>query len=206
MTKYASLELTISSPAQVFTEPIDARQMRTWLGLTETDPDEDQDAMIESLISAARHVAESFQGRDLITKQYDMRLDAFCSHEIELHSPLQSVELVQYTDYAGSTTTLVAGTDYIVDTARALLMPAYGESWPTFTPYPSGAVLIRFTSGYTADHPFWLNQGQQIIQGMRMLVAAWHEGRLPFIPNGTPGELPFAVTALFQIGALNKVG
>lgn len=195
MATYGALELTVSSPAQSFVEPIDTRQVRTWLGLPETDPDEDHDLLLQSLISAARSVAEQYQHRELAVKQWDLRLDSFPTAEIVLRHPLQSVDLVQYTDSAGDDTSLVVGTDYVVDIVRSVLAPAYGVSWPTPNFYPSGAVLVRFTSGYPPSHAFWASQGVTILQGMRLLICDWHEHRIPM------GEVPVTVEWLFNMGA-----
>lgn len=183
MRTYGALDLTVSSPAQSFIEPIDTRQVRTWLGLPETDPDEDQDLMLNSLISAAREIAELYQHRDLAVKQYDLRLDSF-PFDIELGYPVQSVDLVQYTDSTGTEVALVVGTDYIVDTARNLITTVYGGTWPTATLYPSGGVLVRFTAGYPPTHPFWSAKGARIKTFMQLAIATWHEGKLP------AGELP----------------
>lgn len=42
---------------------------------------------------------------------------------------------------------------YAVDTIRGRVMPAYGESWPTFTPYPANAVKIRYKAGHPNNSP-----------------------------------------------------
>lgn len=195
MKSYGTFELTGASPAQSFIEPLDARQVRTWLGISETDADEDQQFLLDGLISAARNVAELHQHRDLAVKQWDLHLDEFPTEEIELLHPLQSVDLVQYTDSVGSVTTMVEGTDYTVDLSRNVLTPISGGSWPSGTLQPSGAVLVRFTSGYPPAHPFWSgDQGQTIKQGMRLLICDWHERRIP-------GDIPDAAVWLFNMGA-----
>lgn len=198
---YGTLKLTASSPTQSFCEPLSMEDVREFLRLPESSPANDaEEAMLEGFVIAARETAEGYQGRDLNQKQYDLRLDRFPSCEIDLRAPLQSVELVQYTDSDGNATMLVEGTDYIVDTSRSLIAPAYGTTWPCFTPYPSSAVLIRFTSGYAEDHPYWSNDGQRILAGMKMLIALWHENRVPLAASGVL-EMPLAVTQLFSIGA-----
>lgn len=200
MRDYAALELTGGSPAQSFTEPITLDEAKLFLKVTETADDD----LITALIAAAREVAEVHQGRDLVEKQWDMTLDGFPG-EIQLRQPLVSVDLVQYKDDDGVTAVLAENTDYIVDTAQGLVMPPSGKSWPSFDAWPTGAVLVRFTSGYAASSPFWLDAGKRVVQGMKMLIAAWYENRIPFTENGTPGEFPFAVTALFDFGSRRKV-
>lgn len=194
MRTYGALQLTVSSPAQSFIEPIDTRQVRTWLGLPETDPDEDHDLLLQSLISAARSVAELYQHLELAVKQWDMHLDEFPADEIELpRGPVASVDLVQYTNSVGTVTAMVEGTDYTVDLSRNLLTPVSGGSWPSATLQPSGGVLVRFSSGYSQSHSFWSGgQGVRIMQFMRLCIADWHEQRIP-------GEVPPAAEWLLNM-------
>lgn len=203
MKTYGALELTVSSPSQRFHEPLTVAQVTDYLEIT---IDEASDIpIIEALIAAAREVAESLQGRDLITKQYDLYLDYFPGCEIELNSPLQSVDLIEYRNSAGTIATYSAA-DYVVDTARSLVLPAYGTTWPCFTPYPSSAVLVRFTSGYTSTHPFWSNAGQRVRQGMKMLISHWYEERKPVNTDAASiAELPYTITALLSFGAVQRV-
>jgi uncharacterized phiE125 gp8 family phage protein len=105
------------------------------------------DLMLEAIIATAREMVEIEQGRDLVAKQYDFRIDSFDGQEIKLRTPLVSVDLMQYTDSDGNITTMTRNTDFIVDVDRGIIMPPYGEAWPSFTPSPSSAILIRFTSG-----------------------------------------------------------
>lgn len=205
MRDYGAISLTVTSPPQSFTEPMTLEAAKKFLELPLRSPvDSAEDAMIEGFIVAAREVAEGCQNRDLVEKQYDLALDYFPG-EIELNSPLSSVDLVQYRDSDGNYTTVGAGTGYLVDTARSLLLPAYGESWPSFTAWPSSAVLVRFTSGLAATSPFWSNEGHRILIGMKMLISHWFTGRLPFEPGAEIQEYPFTVTALLSFGAVPRV-
>jgi hypothetical protein len=224
MKNYGAIRLTVASPPQSFTEPITVSEAAKFLELPERNPpDEQEDALLSLMISAARKVAEDEYGRDLIPKQYDLNLDDFCTQgyfylsareqtgygvtlsEISLPEPLISVDLFRYRDSDGTLTTLVEDSDFIVDTARSLVMPPYGGSWPSFTPWPSSAVLLRFTSGYSSSHPFWLSDGKRLLLGMRQLISAWYTGRLPFEPGSAIQEHPYAVTSLFNYGAKRRV-
>jgi uncharacterized phiE125 gp8 family phage protein len=206
MRCYGNLALTVTSPPQSFTEPLTLAEVKTFLGLPERSPAEtDEDDMLEGFIIAAREVAEILHGRDLVEKQYDLALDYFPC-EIELRTPLVSVDLVQYTDSDGVDHAVDAA-DYFVDTARGLLMPAYGTSWPSFTARPSSAVLVRFTAGLSGSDAFWADAGARIKIGMKHLISHWFSGRLPF--EATPGaqvavEMPFTVTALLSAGAVPR--
>lgn len=208
MKTYGVLTLTESSPAQSFSEPLTLVEVKKFLNLPERSPvDGDEDLMLEGFIIAAREIAEIIHGKDLIGKQYDLTLDYFPC-EIELDGPLASVDLVRRRDSDGSYTNLAANTDYIVDLARGLVMPPYNESWPSFTGWPSGAVLVRFTRGYSATHPFWSNAGQRILVGMKHLISSWYNNRLPFEMGSSEGmnEYAYTVSALFGYGSVPRIG
>lgn len=223
MRCYGNLSLTVTSPPQSFTEPLDSVDVSKFLELpARNPPDPDESMMILGFIAGAREQAEILQGGlDLCPKQYDLALDYFpysgwgaggwgsnpggCG-EIQLRRPLVSVDLVQYRDSTGSYVDLVEGTDYIVDLARGLVLPPYGASWPSFTLWPSSAVLVRHTSGYAATDAFWGGAGARLKIGMKQLISAWFTGRLPFERGpGSIQEYPFYVRHLLSIGAIPRV-
>ena len=203
-----SLNLTETSPPQSFLEPLALEEVISYLGIPERSPaDPMEDLQLETFISAARDIAEFHQGRDLVEKQYDLSLYGFPCREIELRDGLASVDLVQYRDSDGG---LHEFEHYIVDKARhpGVVMPPYGESWPSFTAWPSSPVLIRFTAGYPPNHPFWTSgPGARIKQGMLMLISGWFNNRIPFQEHGNQAiqEYPYAVTACLSYGALVRV-
>lgn len=200
------IELTLSSPPQSFSEPLTLGEIKKYLELPARSPvDTAEDAMLEGFIIAAREVAEILQGRDLIEKQYDLHLDYFPCEPLTLRKPLSSVDLFRYRDSDGNYTTLVENTGYLVDLPRALVTPIYGERWPSFTAWPSSAVMVRFRSGYPSDHPFWSDAGQRILIGMKLLISHWFNGRLPFEPGNAVQEYPYSVTALLSFGAVASV-
>lgn len=227
MKAYGDKQLTDSSPAQTFTEVLALADAKSYLRVTSTS----QDSTILRMITGARAVAEGLRQVDLVPKQKDLHLDLLLGYdgiagaaypsrsnhyfnlgigyEIELDYPLRSVDLFQYTDSNGNVTQLVEGrtADYQVDLNRGLVLPPWGKLWPFFTPDVSSAVLIRFTSGYSATHPFWSNDGSMVIQGMMLLVSAWWENRLPFNPDmrGVVGELPWGITDLLMWHARPRV-
>lgn len=199
MKPYGELNLTVSSPEQAFDEPLTLRSVKEYLNLDQGVTAQ-VDENLESFISAARSMAEDLQGLDLVGKQYDLTLDYFRPYAIELRQPLRSVDLFQYTDSDGVDHPLVEGIDYIVDLRRGLVKPPIDWTWPTTgTLWPTSAILIRFTSGYSSGSAFWLDHGAKILQGMRMLIVGWHEGRYPYGNN--VNELPYAVTALLSWGS-----
>ncbi len=204
LAPYGSLSLTVTSPAQDFTEPITLAEMKEYLNLPPRSPADDaEDALINAMISGARELAEILQGRDLVQKQYDLMFDYFFRYQIECRDPLVSVDLVRYRDSTGAYTNLAEGTDYIVDASKhpGLITPVYNTTWPTFAAWPSSAVLVRFTSGYSATDAFWHDAGKRIIVGMKLLVSMWYNNRLPFDAVRAISEFPFAVTSLLGFGS-----
>jgi uncharacterized phiE125 gp8 family phage protein len=203
---YASLRLTETSPAQTFIEPLTLDLVKDYLKIPPRSPaDSFEDDELTTFISAAREQAEILQNRDLVRKQWDLHHDYWPSYRIEMRDPLRSVDLVQYQDSNGDFTTLNENADYIVDANKGpgVLAPPYNATWPTFTPWPSSSILIRFTSGYSGDDPFWNGAGARIKTGMLMLISAWYNNRLPFEKGADPTqEYPYAVTSCLSYGAL----
>jgi uncharacterized phiE125 gp8 family phage protein len=210
LESYGSLTLTDSSPVQSFVEPFTLDEVKSFLKLparSPTDPDEDD--LITGLISAARVQAEYMQGRDLVQKQWDLSLDFWLDYFIKLRAPLVSVDLFTTTDNTGLVTTLARNVDYIVDTKKSpgVVTPPYNSMWPVFTPWPSSAILIRYTSGFANGSVFWQADGRTIKVGMKRLINDWFTGRLPFERNFDPTrELPFGVTTMLSQGTLKHVG
>lgn len=200
------LTLTATSPVQTFTEVLTETEVRHFLGLPERSTgDASESALLEAFVIGAREVAEILQDCDLVPKQWDLTLDTL-PDEIQLRKPLSTVDLFKYRDSGGTWTTMVENTDYIVDTARGLVMPPYGESWPSFTAWPSSAVLVRHTSGYSATDAFWSDAGARLKIGMRQLISHWYAGRLPFETGASAAvELPFTVSALMGYGHIPGV-
>lgn len=228
MKAYGEIQLTEASPPQTFTEPITVSEFKSFMRIPVLSPtDADEDAFILSAIAAGRQAVEIEVGFDIIEKQWDLHLDLLlgydsiagaayplrfntvynlgAGYEIPLRYPLRSVDLFNTTDYQGTVAALVAGTDYIVDLNRALVTPPWGKTWDFFSPYPSSAVLIRFTSGYSSTHPFWLNAGQMVKQFIRLLAAEYYEFRVPFEPGRIATEHPYMLQYLSRNVARPRV-
>lgn len=162
---------------------------------------EADDSLINSLILSARQYAEKHQSRALLTQTWELTLDEFPAMPLSLPlPPLQSVDEISYTDYAGNTT-VIDPADYVVDPASFLgrIDHAFGKSWPSITLRSLGGVKITFTAGYgdtPADVP------QMTKQAMLVLIGHMYEHREAIVltnTNNTPQEIPFAVTALLNM-------
>ena len=202
---FGTLRLTDTDPAQTFTEPFELDEVKAFLRLDGGDTS--QDNILSGMIIAARDQAEILQNRDLVQKQWDLYYDYWPAYRVQLRAPCVSVDLVQYTDLTGAVTAMAKGPDYFVDLKKqpAIVTPPWNRSWPAFTPAPSSAILVRFTSGYTNDSTFWEGPGARVKLGMQMLISSWFENRLPFTLGArNDAELPFAVTSCLTYGALER--
>lgn len=202
---YGTLALTDSSPAQSFTEPLSLVEVKDYLKLpVRTPSDQDEDATLDGLIAAARETAEILQGRDLVRKQWDLSLDYWTDYRIALRPELVTVDLVQYRDSNGTYNAMTEGTHYIVDTAKrpGEILPAFNTTWPAFTPWPSSAILVRFTSGLSAAAPFWLDAGFRVKVGMKRLILEWFLKRIPTGVNVE--EVPFGISKALSFGAVPR--
>jgi uncharacterized phiE125 gp8 family phage protein len=204
---YGTLQLTKTSPPQTFVEPLTLDEVKSYLHLPQRSPaDPMEDAFITSLISAARSFAEREQGRDLVRKQWDLVFDYWMSYRIELPPvPLISVDLVQYTDFQGNTTQLTEGTDYIVDTSKepGCILPPWNVTWAVFTPKPSSAITVRFSSGYDGADPWWAGDGQVVKEGMRYMISQWYNVRLP--AGQAVSEWPLTARDALSFGQRQRV-
>ncbi len=126
---------------------------------------DDDDSLIQVLISAARQAAETLTNRQLVTARWRMVLDSFPGpslmgvpagqtftlpgHAVLLpKSPVQSVVEIRYLDMAGAWQVMPAAS-YTVDSAcePARITPVFGQIWPIALPQ-IGAVSVIFDAGY----------------------------------------------------------
>lgn len=126
---------------------------------------DDDDSLIQVLISAARQAAETLTNRQLVTARWRMVLDSFPGpslmgvpagqtftlpgHAVLLpKSPVASVVEICYLDMAGVWQVMPAA-NYTVDCAcePARITPVFGQIWPIALPQ-IGAVSVIFDAGY----------------------------------------------------------
>ena len=126
---------------------------------------DDDDSLIQVLISAARQAAETLTNRQLVTARWRMVLDSFPGpslmgvpagqtftlpgHAVLLpKSPVASVVEIRYLDMAGVWQVMPAA-NYTVDCAcePARITPVFGQIWPIALPQ-IGAVSVIFDAGY----------------------------------------------------------
>lgn len=156
---------------------------------------QDDDTYLATLITVAREMAEQFTRRSLATKTLELILDDFpCQDYIELpRGPVQSLTSIKYKDSAGSETTWAA-TNYILnaDIWTPIVSLTYGNTWPSFTPYPTGAVRVVYVAGFTAA-----NLPTPIHHAILMLAGELYENREASSPVDMK-KLPWTVESLLN--------
>lgn len=137
----------VTAPAE---EPITLAEAKTHLRVDASD----EDALITSLIVAARRAAEQRTGRALVTQTWEASCDEFpgSGEGIPLQlAPVQSVTSVKYIDTAGVEQTIGAP-NYTLNDRGSMghsVLPAHGYAWPSAREQQN-AVTVRFVAGYGA--------------------------------------------------------
>ncbi len=161
----------------------------------------DDDALITSLITAAREKCEHYTQRQLLqaTYLYTYLPSYYWDGVILLPKPpLVSVGSVKAVDSAGSTTTLTANTDYRVYTAEIpgkiqfINIPSYDET-------RFDALQVTFTAGHgtvTSQVPYGIKTA------MLWLIDAWYRNREEInAPVNSSVERLLDVYRVFDVGA-----
>jgi uncharacterized phiE125 gp8 family phage protein len=163
---------------------------------------EEENALIEALIVAARGHVERVTGRQLITATWKLKMERFpCDGEpIEIPvAPLLTVVSVKYRDLADALQTW-ASSEYVVDApagsyaTTGRIYPALNKVYPTTADRPD-AVEIDFTAGYGPNPE---DVPQELRQALLLLVGHWFENRETVTIGSIPTELPFAAEALLS--------
>lgn len=180
------------------------------------------DQIITEMVKGATEYLENIMARSFIETEWDLFLDNFpgqgrlfaVSHinvtqaqdlsviDTERNtrairptrSRLISVTHLKFTDPDGVLTTLVEGTDFLVDTALepGRIVEVLTKPWPATQDIPN-AVNLRFKAGYGVEDssvPF------DIKQLLKMLVAHYYENREAWVADGAMIEVPMAVKAI----------
>jgi uncharacterized phiE125 gp8 family phage protein len=136
-----------------------------------------EDAVLSGCITTARQWAEDITRRKFITETCFYYLDEFPKgNEIKLpYGQLQTITSVKYKDSTGVETTMIATTDYLVDstTEPGRIIRTYQGSWPTAELYPVNPITIEYVCGYgaAADVPV------KIRTAIKMQAANFYEHR-----------------------------
>ena len=111
--------------------------------------DSDYDSIFQIYLDNAVQYCQEYQWAQYCTATYVDRFDRFHQRLELLRNPVQSVTSVQYVDTGGTTRTLTAGTDYVVDiySKPCRIVPAYAKWWPA-TRCHIEDVTVTYVAGY----------------------------------------------------------
>lgn len=162
----------------------------------------DDDALIDTLITAAREYCEVETDRSFINTTWDLVFDSFPDTIYIPRSPLSSVTSITYLDTAGASTTL-SSTLYTTDSKGepGRIVPAYGETWPA-TYAIVNAVTVRVVIGYGSAST---SVPSSIIAAIKLLVGHWYQNRQAVVTGTIASDVPMAVESLLmrvKVGAL----
>lgn len=150
---------------------------------------DDEDDLIEMLITAARQQAENYTGRAIINQTWELTLDQFPDDDMALPpAPLSSITSIIYKDLNGVNTTASASTLYEPDIysepGKACLR--YGQTWPTAQDIQN-SITATYVSGYGATGA---SVPAAIRSAILLLVGHLYEHRESVIIGTISSDLP----------------
>lgn len=169
-------------------EPLTLDEAKAHLRVTFND----DDALIEGYIAAAREYAETHTRRQLCTATYVMRM-ATLPTLIELpNPPLASVTSITYVDLAGDTQTLSSSL-YTVDpySYPAKIVPAYNATYPAVRGHVNDVTITYVCGTAAASVPV------KAKQAILLLVGHFYEQREE-VADARLAKVPTAAEALLN--------
>lgn len=156
------------------TEPMSLSEAKLFLKVESSVTDDD--ALITSLIKAAREYCENWEGRKYITQTLTYYQDRFSDRIVLPYAPVSAVTSVNYVASGSgqSTYTTLDSAYYKTNLSEtpASITLSYGYSWPALLATPN-AVKIVYTCGYGSA----ANVPQRVILAMSLLLGEWYENR-----------------------------
>jgi len=151
-----------------------------------------EDDLLNDIITAAREHVEDITRRAIITQTWDFFLDEFpAADRFKLpFGNLQTTSLA-VTYYSVSSTgtkttnTMTLTTDYLIETngsACGKIVLPYGETWPSFTKWPTQPIQVRFFCGWTTRALV----PDRIKSAMKLICADMYWNREDQIVSGQP--------------------
>lgn len=169
-----NLPVVVTAPA---TEPISTAEAKLFLRVDTSD----DDALIASLITAAREYVETLLWRSLITQtlRLDLRGWPTDGRFVLPRPPCLSVTSIYYTDTAGNSTEWTAASNWTaeVDREPAIIERAYNATFPTLRSADEiQNVKITYQAGYG---PNATDVPDAIKQAIYLVLADFYDNRLP---------------------------
>lgn len=179
--------LTIKTPPQ--SEPISRAEAKAHLRVSF----DDDDALIDRLVAAARSKAESFLRAALLPTVFEFKTNGFPPQiELPIGPVLTSADSqIQYVNDAGVLTTLSTALYQFSLGEIGLIRPSYGNVWPA-TRQQLDAVTVEFKAGWTtaASIP------PAIIAAIYLILGDLYEHRQSTVVGATAENLPIGAENL----------
>ena len=185
------MKIDVSVPPTL--EPVTLAEAKAHIGVFTSD----DDAMITSLITAARQSVEAYIRRPICTQTIVLTLDKFPA-VIELpRLPVQSITSISYIDDNGSTQSF---TDFKADLTgdfNATIEPDYDYTFPS-TRVESAAVTVTMVAGYglPTDSPDLIPF--PIKQAILLLIGSMYNNRENEVVGFSVVEVPVNVKWLLN--------
>lgn len=125
---------------------------------------DNENELIRDLIRTATQHVEDYTRRDLVQKRYRLTSPYFPRRFVLPRIPTRSISSIRYIDQSNVLQTLSPSLyqTQLHTMSRAIVEPAYSETWPTLRLDTLDAVQLEYTSGYmapvTTDYDSDLNQ------------------------------------------------
>jgi len=191
LTSDASLAYAIKQTVAPAEEPVSLTQLKAHCRVSITD----DDTLITLLGVAARKYYERAIRRQLITAQYELRMN-WWPPDVKFtlpFPPLASVQSIYYTDTYGNQN-LWDPSQYIVDANRepGTIWLQWNVVWPNIRGYQD-SVIVDYTAGYGDA----TTQSEEDILAICWLTALWYDQREAALE--TPlSELPIGLRSMIR--------
>jgi uncharacterized phiE125 gp8 family phage protein len=155
-------------------EPVTLTEAKLHLRVDVTD----DDALITSLITAAREYCEEWCQRSFVQHVYRAEVDCFEDEMVLPGRPVQAIQSIKYWDTSSPSSLEILDTS-IYDLVRNRVRRNYGETWPSVYPRDD-AVEVTFTTGYSdlaSPEDTVANVPEGIKAAIKMMVGDLYENR-----------------------------
>ncbi|WP_109994952.1 head-tail connector protein [Salinisphaera sp. LB1] len=168
-------------------EPIAVDDAKKWLRL-DADIAVDDEALISTLISAARKYCEAYCDRAFAQQTWVTTFDCFIDGVLLPGGEINTVDSFAYTDEDGETQDVPEDVYSVSRKGRLRLNP--GKQWPRYLAAPNG-IEIQYEVGP-------MKAPVDVVQAMRLLLASFYENRSQVITGVSVAEIPFGVRAILN--------
>lgn len=147
-------------------EPLSVEAAKLYLRVTH----DEEDGLIQELISSARQLVEELTGRSLVAHRWVYHQRAWRAWWwLPRAAPLEAIESAQYWDLADAPHPMVPGVDYVMEPDWPRRLTLRLQPWPPLSQVRAWPIEIVYRTG-AADLP-------ALDQAIRLLVAHWYESR-----------------------------